>query len=397
MDVLFFVGLALLVGFLGGRVSHRIKFPAVVGYLIGGLILGPSFLNILNLNLLNNLGVFNDIALALVAFVIGSELHLSTLKKMGRSIITIILSESFGAFLLVVLGVYLLTGKLYIALIFGAMAPASAPAGTAVVLQEYKAKGPLTNALYAVVGLDDGLAIIIYAFAASLAKLILTGEPFSFLGLLQGPFKEIVGAVTLGGIGGVGCGYILKKLRKETDILAVSLGVIFIVTGLAKYFHFSLILTNLTLGLFFSNIFLFLSRRTIDIINRIATPIYIIFFVIAGAHLQLRLLSVMGILGIIYIVCRISGKMGGAFLGAIMSKPHPAIRKYLGLGILSQAGVAIGLAILVTREFSSLGEVGKNLSLLVINTIAATTIIFEILGPIGTKIAITKAGEARRG
>ncbi|MCD6583328.1 MAG: cation:proton antiporter [Candidatus Omnitrophica bacterium] len=397
MDVLFFVGLALLVGFLGSKVSHRIKFPAVVGYLIGGLILGPSFLNIFNLNLLNNLGVFNDIALALVAFVIGSELHLSTLKKMGRSIITIIFSESFGAFLLVGLGVYLLTGKLYIALIFGAMAPASAPAGTAVVLQEYKAKGPLTNALYAVVGLDDGLAIIIYAFAASLAKISLTGQSFSLLGLLGGPFVEIVGAISLGGIAGVTFGYLAKRLRKEAELLTVSLGVIFIVTGVAKYFHFSLILTNLVLGMFFSNIFLFLSRRTVDALNRISVPIYVIFFVIAGAHLQLRLLSAMGILGVVYIVCRTLGLVGGSFLGATISRAESVIRKYLGLGILSQAGVAIGLAILVTREFSSLGEVGKNLSLLVINTIAATTIIFEILGPIGTKIAITKAGEVRRG
>ena len=186
MDILFFTGIAIIFGFVGGKVSNRLKLPSVVGYLLAGLILGPSFLNIFNLELLNNIGIFNDLALGVVAFIIGSEMRLSTLRKMGGGIIAIILSESFAAFLLVALGVYLLTHKLYIALIFGAMAPASAPAGTAVVLQEYKAKGPLTNALYAVVGLDDGLAIMIYAFAAALAKVLLIGGTVSFLNIAKG-------------------------------------------------------------------------------------------------------------------------------------------------------------------------------------------------------------------
>jgi len=125
-------------------------------------------------------------------------------------------------------------------------------------------------------------------------------------------------------------------------------------------------------------------------------PIYIIFFVIAGAHLQIKLLPVMGFLGLIYIICRTSGLIAGAFFGATISKQDPAIRKYLGLGILSQAGVAIGLAILVTREFGSLGKAGQDLAVLVINTIAATTIIFEIIGPIATKFAISKAGEMNK-
>ena len=175
MDILFFIGIAIILGFISGKFSNRLKFPGVVGYLFAGLILGPSIFKIFNLELLDKIGVFNDLALGVVAFIIGSEIRMSTLQKMGRGIITIIFSESFGAFLLVALGVYLLTHKLYMALIFGAMAPASAPAGTAVVLQEYKAKGPLTNALYTVVGLDDGLAIMIYAFAAALAKLFLIG------------------------------------------------------------------------------------------------------------------------------------------------------------------------------------------------------------------------------
>lgn len=393
MDILFFVGVAILCGFIGGKFSNRLKFPAVAGYLIAGLILGPSFLNIFKLRLLDNLGVFNDVALGLVAFIIGSQMRLGILRKMGKGIATIIVAESFGAFLLVFGGVYLLTHKLYIALIFAAMAPASAPAGTAVVLQEYKAKGPLTNALYAVVGLDDGLAIMIYAFAAAFAKLSITGKADSFLRIIKGPLIEILGAIVLGGILGIVFGYVTKRLQDKKEVLSITFAAIIICAGLANYLHLSLILANLTLGMVFANLYLLANRRSVEALDFISLPIYTIFFVIAGAHLQIGLLPAMGLVGIIYMLCRGFGLIGGAFLGATIAKSEPVIRKYLGFGILSQAGVAIGLAIMVTREFSLLGGAGKDLAVLVINTIAATTIIFEIIGPIATKIAISKAGE----
>jgi len=393
MDILFFIGIMIICGFLGGKLSKRFKFPSVVGYLVSGLILGPSFVNLFNLQLLKDIAIFNDLALALVAFIIGSQMRLATLRKMGKGIVAIIFSESLFAFGLVFAGVYLLTHKLYLALIFGAMAPASAPAGTAVVLQEYKAKGPLTNALYAVVGLDDGLAIVIYAFAAAIAKISITGSKISFLDIVKQPFIEIAGAVLLGGLLGLITGYFIRKIHSKKEVLAISLASAMICAGLVNYLHFSLILANLSLGIVFANNFVFASRRSVEAINSITLPIYIIFFVIAGAHLQISLLPAMGLLGLVYILCRGFGLVGGAYFGAAISKSDPVIRKYLGLGILSQAGVAIGLALMATRDFSCLGEAGKNLGILVVNTIAATTIVFEIIGPIATKFAIKKAGE----
>jgi Kef-type K+ transport system membrane component KefB len=276
------------------------------------------------------------------------------------------------------------------------MAPASAPAGTAVVLQEYKAKGPLTNSLYAVVGLDDGLAIMIYAFASGLAKVFITGSDISFMNIIAKPSIEIGGAIILGSIMGLILGYFIRKRYNKNEILVIALGNILLCTGLAKYFNLSLILANLSLGMVFANNFLLANRRTYRVIQSITLPIYIVFFVIAGAHLQINLLPAMGLLGLIYIICRIFGLVGGAYFGATISRSAPVIRKYLGLGILSQAGVAIGLAILATREFGSLSAAGRDLALVVINTIAATTIIFEIIGPIATKFAISKAGEIER-
>ncbi len=393
MDILFFIGIAIICGFIVGKFSNALRFPGVVGYLIAGLILGPSFLNIIDTKYLDKLGIFSDVALGLIAFIIGSEMHLNALRKMGKGIITIIFSESFGAFLLVFIGVYLFTHKLYLALIFGAMAPASAPAGTVVVLQEYNAKGPLTKALYTVVGLDDGLAIMIYAVAAALAKLSITKTGDSFLCILKGPFVEILGSVLLGGLLGVILGYFTAKIRSKKEMLAISLATILVCSGLSAHLGLSLILSNLSLGMLFTNTYLFTNRKVVESINFISLPIYIIFFVIAGAHLQIGLLPAMGVLGLIYMVGRSIGLIGGSFLGATVSKALPVIRKYLGFGILSQAGVAIGLAIMVTREFSGFGQAGKNLAFLAINTIAATTIVFEIIGPITTKIAISKAGE----
>jgi Kef-type K+ transport system membrane component KefB len=393
MDILFFVGIAIIAGFLGGRLGNRLKLPAVEGYLIAGLFLGPSVLRLFSLELLDKLGVFNDLALALVAFIIGSEMRLGTLRKMRKGIITIILSESFGAFLLVAAGVYLLTRNFPMALVFGAMAPASAPAGTAVVLQEYKAKGPLTDALYAVVGLDDGLAIVIYAFAVAFAKMLMSGKGVSILGAVGTPFIEVVGAIALGGVMGFALGYFIRKLRRKSEILGVALGAILVCAGLSKYFHLSLILSNLTLGMVFANLYLRANRRTYQAIQPVTLPIYIIFFVIAGAHLQVRLLPAMGVLGLVYIAARTCGLVGGASFGAAVSRQARAIRKYLGFGILSQSGVAIGLALLANMEFSVLGKAGQDLGVLAINTIAATTIVFEIIGPIGTKFAISRAGE----
>ncbi len=393
MNLLFFIAVAIIFGFFGGKIAQRLKLPGVVGYLIAGLIFGPSFLNVFHEEFVEGMNIFASFTLSLVAFIIGSEMKLSTLKEMGTGIGVITLLESFGAFLLVTAGVYFLTGKLYFALVFGAMAPASAPAGTVAVLQECKAKGRLTNALYAVVGLDDGLAIMIFAIAVAVARMLLTGTELSVESLLEGPVLEIIGSIVLGCTLGAVAGYLARRISAEDAILAIYLGSILICTGIALYFNFSLILANLSLGMVHANLYPAANRRAYQSIESITLPIYIIFFFLAGAHLQISLLPSIGFVGLVYVLCRIGGLMGGAFLGGVISKQSSVIRKYLGMGILCQAGVAIGLSLLAADQFRTLGETGRNLAVVVINTIAATTIIFEIIGPIGTKIAITKAGE----
>lgn len=391
--MILFLGIIIIVGYIGGKLSNRFKFPAVIGYLLAGLLLGPSVLNILKIEHIHQMGLISDIALGVVAFTIGSELRIGVLRKLGKGIVTVVFTESFFAFFAVLALVYFFTHKIYIALLLAAMAPASAPAGTVVVLQENKAKGPLTNALLTVVGLDDGLAIMIYAFAACMAKIAISQEHMQIKEMIGRPVIEILGAIILGSLLGLILNFFIRRMRAKTEILIAAIGFVFVCSGLANFFNFSLILANLALGMLIANTFLKGSRRAYEVLYFVTPPLYILFFVLAGAHLQLSYLPKIGVIGLLYIIGRSFGLISGAWFGATIMKMHKNIRKYLGLGILSQAGVAIGLSIMVGREFSNLNDIGNQVATLVINTVAGTTIFFELVGPLTTKFAIKMAGE----
>jgi Kef-type K+ transport system membrane component KefB len=397
------LGAATIVAFYAGRVARRIKLPSLIGYMIIGVILGPSVLHLLDEPSMERLSFITEIALGFVAFSIGAELNLSALKRLGAGVGSIILAESFGAFIVVAIAVYLLTRDLPLSLIFGSMAPASAPAGTVAVIQECRAKGSLTKTLYAVVGFDDGLAIIIFGFSAALAKNLLiaeaSGASEGILGALLAPAKEIGLSFVVGGIAGLLFYRLVRRLQSARDILIVVFGVILVCTGLSIRWHLSLILTNMVVGFVLAN------ARHESLLNRVTSPLlevmpllFVLFFCLAGAHLQLSALPALGTIGVVYIIGRSVGLIGGARLGAKFGHVEEKVKKYVGLGILSQAGVAIGLSLIVKHEFTQLDarynlphalEIGSS----VLATITATCIFFEIIGPILTKVALKKAGE----
>ncbi|MFB0561280.1 MAG: cation:proton antiporter [Candidatus Lokiarchaeia archaeon] len=384
------IGLALVLGIIGGKILNKLKFPAVVGYLIVGIFLGPSVFGLFKLDLLDRMGIITDFALGIIAFIIGNELRWGFLKQLGGKFVTILFAQAIATFILITLGVYLLTHNLALSLILGSLGVATAPAGTVVVLQEFRAKGPLTTSLLAIVGFDDGLALMIYGFASALAMFSIGGSKGASLqSVLEWPLLRISGAIVMGILLGLALSYVVRKRHDKNEILTWSLGAVLICTGLANVFHFSLILATMALGMTMANTFSLSGRRTFEAIQSITNPIYIAFFVLAGAHLQMGLLPKMGLLGLVYILARGLGKIGGASLGAYISKADMNMKKYLGFGLLSQAGVAIGLAMIVQREFGIYGE----LATVTITIITATTIIHEILGPVGVKYAISKAGE----
>jgi Kef-type K+ transport system membrane component KefB len=407
--ILALIGLVALVSFYFGKLTKAIRLPLIIGYMFFGVLIGPSFLGIVTSSIQNQLSFITEIALGFVALTIGLELNLNDLRKQGSGIISIIFAESFGAFILVFFVVWLVTGNIILALIFGSIAPASAPAGTVAVIKEYRAKGPLTKALYAVVGFDDGLGIIIFGFASAIAKNILNNQAGAasrgFFALILTPMKEIALSIIIGlAVGAIFC-ILVRKLKSSSDYFIHIFGIVLLMVGLSHAFHLSLILTNMTAGILIINT---QRRNLIEIMHKELTNVipllFILFFTLAGTNLHIAALPSLGLLGVVYIVARSAGLIGGSRLGALFGKVSKNVRNYIGLGILSQAGVAIGLSLIVKQDFSGLGKVidttgkslvtsGDQIGTIVITTVTATCIFFEIIGPILTKIALQKAGE----
>ena len=403
VSILTLLGGATLIGFYVGRLSNRMNLPTIIGYMALGIILGPSVLNIFQKNIIQQLSFIPEIGLGFVAFTIGTELSLASLKRMGPGIVSIIFASSLMAFLVVAVAIYVLTRNLPLSIIFGAMAPATAPAGTVAVVQEYKAKGSLTKALYAVVGFDDGLAVVIYGFSVTIAKTLLIRESCpvttNILPALGAPMVEISLSVILGGAIGIVFSRLVAKLHNSRDILIIIVGVVLLATGLSIRWHLSFILTNMMVGFVLSN------NQPEAVIRRVRTPldqimplVFLLFFCLAGAHLKISAIATLGGLSVAYIMGRSAGKIGGAYLGACLGRVEKKIKKYLGFGLLSQAGVAIGFSLIVMNEFAQLSQkhhlphleiIGAD----VLTTITATCIFFEIIGPVLVKYALTKAEE----
>ncbi len=394
------LGLLIFCGYFCGQLACYLKLPALIGYLAAGVLLGSSILDVLNEIQLHQLGFITSLSLGCIAFVIGSELHLASLKKLGSGIVIIILAESLMAFVMAAGGIFLLTKNLPLSLLLGALAPASAPAGTVAVIQEYKAEGTLTKALYAVVGFDDGLAVVIFGFALAIAKMcFITSSGSASATLIAGlwqPVSEIGLSIAFGVLIGGAFSLIIRQTAKATDKLIIIFWAILIGVGLADRWHLSPILICMTVGFIFVNVSeSHLTRDTRAPLQNIMGLIFVLFFGLAGLHLDLTTLPVLGSIGLVYIITRIAGLLSGAWLGARCGHMETKIRRYLGFGILSQAGVAIGLALLVKEELSQIPG-AEIIGIQVLSTITATSIIFEIIGPIAAKYALQKAGEISR-
>lgn len=402
MDTLTLLGITILASYYMGHVARKLRLPSLIGYMLIGVLFGSSVLGYFSETLLEQLGSINEIALGFVAIGIGLELNISSLKRQGVGIVAIIFSESFAAFFIVLAAVYVFTRDLPLALIFGAMAPASAPAGTVAVIQECRAKGSLTKALYAVVGFDDGLAIIIFGFAAAMAKSLLVNEETGVNGSIMPGIIEAGREIGLSLLLGCVIGFIFSNLvrfvRDKRDMIVLTFAAVLIAIGCANRWHLSLILINMIIG------FILVNTRKEELAQKVSSQLlivmpllFILFFSLAGAHLKLSALPSLGLTGIIYIGARTVGLVGGSRIGGMIGSVEDKIKRYVGMGILSQAGVAIGLALIVKHDFAEIGTshadyIGSS----VITTITATCIFFELIGPVLTKIALTKAGEIPR-
>jgi Kef-type K+ transport system membrane component KefB len=300
----------------------------------------------------------------------------------------ITLGETILAFTVVFIGVYLVTRNLAIALIFASLAPASAPAGTLAALRECRARGDFSRLVTGVVGFDDAFAILLFVIGLAAVKVILGGS-FSLITIFDVLFIEILVGIALGVVFGIIMALCAKYFNDKEDINIIAIFLILACAGASIFLGASYIMACIILGSVFVNVNPQEGKIAIRSIDRLIPPVIIVFFVIAGIELHPALLISAGVLGIVYIISRTIGLYSGAYLGGLWAGIKPIHRKYVGLAILSQAGVAIGLALLVTHEIEGLPG-GESIGRLVITVIAATTVVFEIIGPIGVKIGVSR-------
>lgn len=395
LNIVLLFGLIVLGGAFGARLFQRFHIPQVVGCIVIGIILGEA-LGIITPHTIEELEPFTMFALGIIGFMIGSELRGEVFKKYGRQFFIILFSQGMGAFLLATIAgsavAWFITKSISeaiaVGLVLGAIASATAPAATVNVLWEYKTKGPLTTAVLAIVALDDALALLLYRGAATGAKALTGTSQGSIIGTTAILLGEIAGAVVLGILAGVLLFFLLKFVKSDDKILDFALASLLLVVGLSMIPGIDPILPAMTLGITVANLMPRQSKATFALVEKFAPPIYISFFVIAGAHMQFgKITSWMLFLIFVYVLARAAGKMTGSWFGGKWSKAPIVVRKYLGLCLLPQAGVAIGLAILASQQF------GTELGHMIVIVVMTGTFLMEIFGPMLVKVGVKKAGE----
>ncbi|MCK4625931.1 MAG: cation:proton antiporter [Phycisphaerae bacterium] len=396
LPTLLVIGLAILFGTIGAKIFQKLHIPQVVGYIAIGVAVGQSGLGVISKEVVGNLEPFCFFALGIIGFMIGGELHRDVFKKYGRQFIAILFAEGIGAFLTVsilISGVGMLLGmgpaeSIALGIVFGSIASATAPAATTSVLWELKTRGVLTTAIFAVIALDDALALIMFSIAASIAGKIIHSGSGGIMAALGHAGYELFGAAVLGIAVGFILNFVLRRLRDRDKSLAFIIGAMALVIGLTMALDLSMILAAMALGVTLANLAPRRSRETFNLVERFTPPIYVLFFVIVGARLHIQNMQPwMWILVVPYLVGMGSGKIIGAYLGARWTNAAPVIRKYLGICLFSQAGVAVGLSLIADKEFhDTIGPI-------IIAIIAAATFIAEIIGPPCVKFAVKKAGE----
>ncbi len=382
------IAVIIIVGFTFGRLVSYLKMPMVVGYIIAGVLLGPSISNIIPMQLNEDLEIFKVLGLGMIALMIGGELEIQKIKKLARSIFAITIVQFVGAFVAVFLGIYYLLGfPLVESLILGALAPATAPASPVAVIREYRASGNLTKTILGVVAVDDAACIVVFGIVIAIVGMMVQGQALT-LATIFTPFQEVLLSTLLGVVTGVLIVFILNyflKNRHRNQILAGLIALALLNSGVANALELSPLLVNMVTGFVIAN--LYENPAIISRFEDIEFPIYILFFTLTGATLNLGILMENWFPAVILIVTRGIGKVGGSFLGAWLCGAEEKVQKYLGFAMFSKAGVTIGLLMVVQDRFPEIAAVITALVL-------ANVTIAELIGPLGTRYALVASGEA---
>ena len=410
MQALLSLSVALFAGLMLSRLAKVLKLPAVTAYLVAGILVGPyclgafgvSGLGFISMEDVKSYSLLCDVALGFIAFAIGNEFRLSQLKATGKQAMIIGIFQAVFTTLLVdavLIGIHFAIPhkfSLPAAIVLGAVASATAPAATLMVVRQYKAKGPLTDILLPIVALDDAVGLILFATSFGVAKAMLSSDGISLISVLVEPLLEVVLSLLLGLVMGLLFTFFERFFHSRSKRLSMSVTFVFLTVALSMlkfnifgvHIAFSSLLVCMMLGTMFCN-FCEVSEELMERVERWTAPLLVLFFVLSGAELELSVFTELAIvvIGLVYILARSAGKYTGAFLSAKATKCDPHIVKYLGITLLPQAGVALGMAI----KAETLGPEGE----IVAQITLFAVLIYELIGPMLTKISLTKAGEIK--
>ncbi len=412
MQALLSLSVALFAGLMLSRLAKMVHLPAVTAYLVAGILVGPYVLgqfhwSAANVHLgfdsmkdIETYGLLSDVALGFIAFAIGNEFRLSALKKTGRQATVIGIGQAVATTLIVdaaLIGLHFLMPDvlpLPAAIVLGAVASATAPAATLMVVRQYKAKGPLTDILLPIVALDDAVGLVLFAVSFGVAKALIHGQ-VDVLSVILEPILEVVLSLVLGAVMGFLFHLSERFFHSRSKRMAMSVAFVLLTVSLSMiefriggvHVAFSSLLVCMMMGTVFCNVCDF-SEELMDRVERWSTPLLVLFFVISGAELELSVFTNWAIVtvGIVYILFRCCGKYFGAGLSARAVNCEPNIVKFLGITLFPQAGVALGMAI---KAEAALGEIGS----MVANITLFSVLVYELVGPFLTKISLQKAGE----
>lgn len=385
MQIILCLAAAMICGLLLTRVVKPVHLPNVTGYLIAGLIIGPYCLGIFQESDAAVTGVLTDVALGFIAFSIGGEFRISHVKQIGTSSITITFFQACLATLLVDAALLACGFPAPLSLTLGAIAAATAPAATLMVVRQYHAKGEVTSTLLPVVAMDDAVGLMLFSISLAISQALASNAALTVTSMLLQPLLEIVLSLTVGAGIGLLIALAMRFFHSKVNRISVAVAAVLLGSALASIWNLSSLLLCMAIGAVLVNL-----RKDADELLEITDawtpPLFMLFFVLSGAELDLAVVPTVGLLGVVYMAARSLGKYFGSFLGATIVKSSPNIRKYLGLTLLPQAGVAIGMA---QVALNALPEYGAQIQAVVLSA----TLIYELIGPVITKLALTAAGE----
>ena len=379
------IGVLLLLGLLTDALGRRTKLPRVTLLLIFGFLIGPAGLDFLNPSDGKWFSFITDMALVMIGFLLGEKLTLSSLRQHGRFVLWLSVAEVVGTALVVFIGLLVIRVPLDVALLLAGIAPATDPAASTDVVHETRAHGVFTNTLLGIVAVDDAWGLMVFSLMLTAAQAV-TGQGDILEPLLIGAW-ELGGALLLGICLGIPMAFITGRVRPGEPTLVEALGIVFLCGGIAIWLKVSFLLASMVLGCVVSN----LARhhtRPFHAIERIDWPFMILFFVLAGASLDAKALYQVGIVGAAYVILRGIGRLVGAWAGAAVSHAGPLMGRWMGLALMPQAGVALGMALVAVHHRPDLNEV-------IMPVVIASTVLFEVVGPILTRSALVHVGEAR--